>query len=144
MRRLSVLPVQLLSGFAALLSASAQSPTPPPLLARPSPETRPSAIVTLTGDDRWKLAISHPTPEYPAEARRRHLSGKGFFQLTVSYDTGDVTSVAVLTSTGHQVLDQAAVTTLRLWKFRPRTIVGVKVPITFSLSKKSSEGREKT
>jgi TonB family protein len=144
MRRLSLLPVQLLSGFAAVLSASAQAPTPPPLLARPSPATRPSAVVTLTGDDRWKFAISHPKPEYPAEARRRHLSGKGIFQLTVSYDTGDVTSVAVLTSTGYQILDRAAVNTLGLWKFRPRTIVGMKVPITFSLSKKSSEGSEKT
>jgi TonB family protein len=122
---------------------SAAAQTPPPMLARPSPEVRPTATVTLMGEDRWKLAISHPTPEYPLEARRRHFAGAGVFELSISEDTGEVSSVKVVTSTGYPVLDRAAVKTLKLWKFRPHSVIRVKLPITFSLHK-SSSGAKKT
>jgi protein TonB len=122
-------------GFGISISAVAQSPAPPPLLARP-PEPR-VAKITLTGEERWKIALSHPKPEYPPDARRRHLSGKGTFHLHVSYETGDVTSVEILTGTGHRILDNAAVDALRRWKFRPHSVIGMKVPITFSISSKS-------
>ena len=83
------------------------------------------------------MALSHPTPQYPIDARRRHLGGKGLFHVTVSYETGEVTSVAVESSTGYKVLDDAAVQALRKWKFRPHRITGMKIPITFSVPKKT-------
>jgi len=119
----------------AFTIATGQSPSPPPFLARPpEPVTH---TVTVTGAERWKDVISHPTPEYPREARRRHLTGKGFFYLHVSNETGDVTSVEVLTSTGHRILDDAAVNTLKRWRCRPHTVIGVKIPINFSISSKT-------
>jgi outer membrane biosynthesis protein TonB len=96
-------------GFAIACSLSAEAQTPPPLLARlPEPVT---PTVTVTGDEAWKIAISHPTPRYPTEARRRHITGKGVYYLHVSYQTGDVTSVEVLTSAGHRILDDSALAT---------------------------------
>src|SRR5438874_7700922 len=119
-----------LVGFAIAFSLTARAQTPPPLLERlPDP---PTHSVTVTGEERWKVAISHPTPKYPSEARRRHITGKGFFHLHVSRETGDVTSVEILESTGHRILDDAAVETLKRWKFRPHTVIGIKVPINFS------------
>ena len=114
--------------FAILCSAAAQSPTPPPLLARP-----PKAYLSQTREqaERSGIVVSHPKPEYPPDARLHHLAGKGLFHIAVSYETGEVSSVAVESSTGHEILDDAAVQTLKRWKFRPHTIVGLKVPITF-------------
>jgi outer membrane biosynthesis protein TonB len=89
---------------ALALSVSARAQTPPPLLARP-PES-PTHTVTLTGEERWKHAIAHPTPRYPIEARRQHITGKGFYHLHVSSETGEVTSVEILKSAGHRVLDR--------------------------------------
>jgi len=132
---------QLLSVGSTVLAGSTQAQTPPPLLARPSPEVTPS--VTVKGEDCWKFAISHPAPEYPIEARRRHLSGVGVFELQLE-DSGEVRAVTVISSTGYSILDRAAVRALKCWKFRPHVFSRVKLPITFSLRKKSSESKEKT
>jgi len=124
-----------LVGLAITFCLTAQAQTPPPMLARPpEPVTH---TVTLTGEERWKVAVSHPTPKYPAEARRGHITGKSLFHLHVSYATGDVTSVEILTSTGHPILDKAAVDTLKRWKFRPHSVIGVKVPVAFGISSKT-------
>ena len=119
--------------IAALPRGDAQ--TPPPLLARPPKP--PVATITCEGEECWKFAIAHPTPKYPLEARRRHVPGKGFYHLHVSYETGEVTSVEILKSTGHRILDDSALTTLKQWKFRVHTMIGVKVPITFSMPSKT-------
>jgi protein TonB len=124
-----------LVGLTIAFLPPAYAQTPPPLLERPpEPITH---TVTVTGEQNWKVAISHPKPQYPVEARRNHITGKGIFHLNVSYETGDVTSVEILTSTGHRILDDAAVATLKRWKFRPHSLIGMKIPITFSISSKT-------
>ena len=131
MRRLDYVAIQLLSSLALVLPAAAQSPSPPPLLARPSPEIRPTAV--LTGDQVWKFTISHPTPDYPIQARRRHLTRTGIYELRVE-DSGEVSAVTVVSSAGYPILDQAAIKGLKRWRFRPHTtLVCAKVPITFSM-----------
>jgi TonB family protein len=101
-----------------MASACVGAQTPPPLLARP-PE-RP--IVPLSDEQARKATISAPQPDYPIEARRRHLTGRGIFQLTVSEYTGEVVSVDILTSTGHPILDRSCVKTFKMWKFRPHIV----------------------
>jgi TonB family protein len=124
----------VLAGFAIPLSSTIEAQTPPPLLARP---VTPTAVVTATIDDASKVAVFHPTPLYPAAARQHHITGKGVFHVHVSYETGDVTSIEIVTSTGHRLLDDSVVATFKRWKFRPHTVIGVKVPITFSMSAKT-------
>jgi periplasmic protein TonB len=64
--------------------------------------------------DSWRLKIERiGNLNYPAEARARKLYGK--LQLTVAIKSdGEVESVEINRSSGHKVLDQAAVRIVRL------------------------------
>lgn len=81
--------------------------------------------------------LSHPAPDYPVEARKKHLTGKGIYLLDVDTTTGSVTTVTVVQSAGALILDNAAIRALRRWKFRSHSPVEVEVPITFSMSEKA-------
>ena len=80
------------------------------------------------------LALSAPRPEYPYEARRQRLTGSGVAVLLVDSASGAVTSVSILRSTGSAVLDNAAISGFRRWRFKPGTISKVNAPITFTLT----------
>ncbi len=75
-------------------------------------------------------ALYAPRPEYPLAARQRHWTGAGLFACNIRPE-GTVTSVDVLRSTGHQMLDQAAITALRQWRFQQGNVKLVKVPLSF-------------
>ena len=79
----------------------------------------------------------HPTPKYPLAARREYLTGAGSFFLEIDTNSGAVTHVTVSKSTGHTILDQAAISALRKWRFAPHSAVEVSVPITFSMDSRS-------
>src|SRR5438552_135096 len=71
-------------------------------------------------------------PDYPYAARDQHLEGSGLYRLNVKPD-GTVASVTVLKSTGHRLLDDAAVDAFRQLHFRPGALHAVKLPINFTL-----------
>ena len=71
-------------------------------------------------------------PEYPREARDNGLTGKGVAIIKVDPATGQVTSVSMVKSTGHDVLDNAVLRALRQWRFRPRGITTFEIPIQFT------------
>jgi TonB family protein len=71
-------------------------------------------------------------PAYPYAARDQHLEGSGLYRLNVKPD-GTVASVAVLKSSGHRILDEAAVDAFRQWRFKPGALHAVKLPINFTL-----------
>ena len=71
-----------------------------------------------------------PRPEYPLAARKRHWTGAGVFACNIR-SNGTVASVDVLRSTGHQMLDQAAITALRQWRFQSGETKLIKVPLGF-------------
>jgi TonB family protein len=75
-------------------------------------------------------ALYAPRPEYPFAARKRHWTGAGIFACNIC-PHGTVASVDVLRSTGHQMLDQAAITAFRQWRFQPGDMKLVKIPINF-------------
>ena len=64
------------------------------------------------------LVLVKVFPDYPYAARDRHLEGSGLYRLNVKAD-GTVSSVTVLKSTGHSLLDQSAIHAYRQWRFRP-------------------------
>ena len=80
------------------------------------------------------FAISAPRPEYPYEARRQRATGSGVALLTVDPTTGSVSDVRMLRSTGNLVLDNATISSLRRWRFRPGTVSIVQTPITYTLT----------
>jgi TonB family protein len=78
-------------------------------------------------------ALYAPPPQYPFVARARHWTGAGLFACNVRPD-GTVASVHVLRSTGHDELDEAAISALRRWKFRPGDLHVIRIPMTFTIS----------
>ena len=79
------------------------------------------------------LMIAAPEPEYPIEARRRYIEGTGTYYVWIRCETGVVTRVDIVHSTGSKLLDDAAVKSLWQWRARPNAISRIRVPITFSL-----------
>jgi TonB family protein len=77
-------------------------------------------------------ALYAPRPDYPIQSRQRHLTGSGLFALHITPD-GNVERVEVLKSIGYPILDQAAIAAFRQWRFRPRSISLVRVPIRYSI-----------
>jgi TonB family protein len=71
-------------------------------------------------------------PAYPREARDKGLTGKGVAVVKVDPATGHVTSVSMVKSTGHGILDNAALRAFRQWRFKPRSIMTVEIPIQFT------------
>jgi TonB family protein len=73
-----------------------------------------------------------PPPKYPFAARARHLTGAGVFACNLRQD-GTVASVDIVKSTGHDSLDDAAISALRRWKFKPGGAHVVRVPLAFTI-----------
>lgn len=80
-----------------------------------------------------------PVPDYPWSARRRGVEGRVVLRLEVGAD-GRPTGVELVHGSGHDVLDQAAITTAWHWRLRPAMAGGVAVagrvvvPIVFKLT----------
>lgn len=82
-----------------------------------------------------RYVVYSPYPKYPYVARAERLEGAGIFRLLFNMQTGAVSTVQVIQSTGHKVLDKTAVETLQKWKFRtPLPFRGVNVPVRFELT----------
>jgi protein TonB len=79
-------------------------------------------------------AISAPRPEYPYEARRSKITGSGVCVMTVDSASGAVTGATMAQSTGNPILDNAATSAFRRWRFKPGTVSKVRTPITFTMS----------
>ena len=79
-------------------------------------------------------AISAPRPEYPYEARRSKITGSGVCVMTIDTASGAVTSATMAQSTGNPILDNAAVSAFRRWRFKPGGFSKVRTPITFTMS----------
>jgi protein TonB len=74
-------------------------------------------------------AAGNPKPSYPAEARQRGIEGHVVLRVSVDAN-GAATTVSVLSSSGHESLDDAALAAVRRWRFVPATRAGVAVAAT--------------
>jgi protein TonB len=92
------------------------------------------ALQRAPASELGALAIHAARPQYPYEARTRGLTGRGLVLLNVNPQTGYVTSARMLQTTGHKILDDAAVEAFRQWRFKPGTATKVKIPITFTMT----------
>jgi TonB family protein len=78
--------------------------------------------------------VSAPRPEYPYEARSRHLTGTGIAVIRVDSTTGMVVDAAMEQTIGNPILDSCAILAFRRWRFKPGTPPRVRIPITFMLT----------
>jgi TonB family protein len=74
-----------------------------------------------------------PRPNYPSIARKQHLEGSGVAEIRIKPD-GSVQSVRMLQTTGQKALDEAAIEGFGRWRFRPRGISLVRIPIQFRMA----------
>ena len=80
----------------------------------------------------------NPKPVYPQEARARGYKGKVLLRVEV-LPNGRVRQIEIKKSSGYEILDQSALSTVREWKFIPAQKGGVAVsawlniPIKFDL-----------
>jgi TonB family protein len=83
-------------------------------------------------------AIYTPRPVYRPEWAKQGLAGKGVVLVTIDQQTGKVTGVRMLQSTGNKQLDGAALEAYSQWRFQPGTGSQVKIPIEFASRPKPS------
>jgi len=109
--------------------------TPPP---RPSPGAQqkftPIKAAALSMSQAKALAVYNPRPPYPYEARAHKIMGSGVITVDVDPASGNVTNASVTQSIGNSILDDAAVSTFRRWRFRPGSVSKVRIPITFTMT----------
>lgn len=72
-------------------------------------------------------------PEFPAEAQAQRLEGSGIFVLHLQHSNGRVRAVEVQKSTGHKILDDAAIAKFMALQFNPQTVATVKIPVEFKM-----------
>ena len=103
---------------------------------RPRKKVRPASLVrgaTVSLRSVKAMATYAPRPVYPYQARRLQITGSGTAMLTIDPASGNVTDVLMLRSCGNAILDMATLDALRRWRFKPRTVVRIQVPITYTL-----------
>ena len=109
--------------------------TPPP---RPPPTAQqkftPIKAQAMTMSKAKALAVNAPRPQYPYEARSRKITGSGVCVVQVDAASGNVTGGSMTQSTGSPILDNAALSAFRQWRFRPGTVSQVRIPITFTMT----------
>lgn len=116
---------------------SAKPPSPEPATAAVAAAPSPAGAVTPPRFDAAYL--DNPAPAYPAIARRTGEQGRVLLRVLVS-PAGTAESVEVRTSSGSQRLDNAALETVRRWRFVSARQGGeavaawVLVPISFTLA----------
>ena len=80
----------------------------------------------------------NPKPPYPEEARKNGMEGEVLLRVEVLAD-GQVGGIEVKRSSGHEILDRSALSTVKQWKFIPANrgngsiACWVNIPIKFHL-----------
>ena len=80
----------------------------------------------------------NPRPQYPKVARRRGYQGTVLLDVLVDQE-GRVADLKVLRSSGHKILDKAAMRSVKTWLFEPgmrgdeRVAMWVIIPVRFQL-----------
>lgn len=121
---------------------------PPPRSAAPAPippaeqqvaaMTPPLAAASVVPPQPIPGLASNRKPDYPLAARMRGQQGRVVLRVEVSA-AGAPLSVKILSTSGHVILDKAALAAVEEWRFQPATkggspVVGAyDVPINFRL-----------
>lgn len=106
------------SSAPATLSTTTSEAAPVAASAAPHPVAAPPAHEPVTPARFDAAYLRNPAPPYPSAARRMNEEGKVVLSVRVS-PQGSAEQVEVKTSSGSIRLDEAAINTVRNWKFVP-------------------------
>lgn len=111
----------------------------PVAVAPPSPAPLQPASEPVIEPPRYHAAyLSNPPPAYPLAARRRGIEGTVLVRAEISAG-GECQRAELKKTSGHEMLDQAALEAVKKWRFVPAkrgsqaVVAWVEVPITFKL-----------
>lgn len=114
----------------------------PVAVAPPSPPTpapaQPAAEPVIEPPRYNAAYLSNPPPAYPLAARRRGVEGTVLVRAEISAG-GECQRAELKKTSGHEMLDQAALEAVKKWRFVPAkrgsqaVVAWVEVPITFKL-----------
>lgn len=130
---------------AASVPAQAQpvEASPAPRVATTS-EPAPSPPIAVTPPDLRAAYLSNPRPPYPLAARRLGLEGRVTLRAEIM-ENGNCGRISVAQSSGHDVLDQAALQAVKQWRFVPAQRGGetvsawAEIPISFRLRESATD-----
>ena len=88
----------------------------------------------LSDEELTRYATVSPGAGYPEQAQKTNATGSGLYELRIDKG-GRVTAVAIVKSSGNAVLDKAATTTFRKWRFKPGIFRSVRIPVSWSVNK---------
>jgi protein TonB len=78
--------------------------------------------------------LAAPGAAYPEEARKTKTTGSGLYEVQID-KAGKTSGVAIVTSSGSAVLDKAATTAFKKWRFKPGVFRSVRVPVSWSVNR---------
>ncbi len=126
--------------------AATAVPGPPAAVPAPVPAVEPSRGASVSRSGAGILVPAeprtrdNPKPEYPLPSKRRREEGVALLSVVIEPD-GSVARVSLKRTSGHPLLDEAALDVVRhRWTFEPARVGGVPIestrdqPIRFSLS----------
>lgn len=98
----------------------------------PAPPPKPTAPLRVGGAVMAARAIYEPSPQYPQIAKMAHVSGTVVLHAIIAED-GTVQQLTFIT--GPALLRQAAMETVRTWRYKPTLLDGqpTKVETTISV-----------
>jgi len=116
-------------------------------LALPLSRAQPAAsqfdtagiVFTTISGPVHNAVVYAPKPPYPTAALQQHFTGRGIYKMDL--DNGTPYDVRIVQSAGHKILDDAAVETLRTWRFQPHRLTWATIPIDFRLTKQSQRAK---
>jgi protein TonB len=125
----------------------AVNPDPPPAPEQITVASTPSAALpaapaatTVTALSREVEYLYNPPPDYPRRARRLGLEGEVLIRTRI-LPNGESDELVLAHSSGHALLDQAAMAAVRKWRFRPARrgdaliVSWVEIPVRFRLER---------
>jgi len=126
MKTAGLIAAILLSGLlrGSGMQSAVPSPTPTPTPAQESPK-QPKRIRISSGVAEGLLRHK-VDPEYPWEARQRHITGDVLLWIVID-KSGNVASIRV--EKGRPILVDAAVEAVKQWKYRPFVLHGEPVEV---------------
>lgn len=131
------IPVPVMQPVAEHAVQQAPVAVAPP--APPSPAPLQPASEPVIEPPRYHAAyLSNPPPAYPLAARRRGIEGTVLVRAEISAG-GECQRAELKKTSGHEMLDNAALEAVKKWRFVPAkrgsqaVVAWVEVPITFKL-----------
>lgn len=105
---------------------------PAPAAPDPGPQPAPAPPRPVSAGDLSASMIHAPPPRYPRESRRVREQGTVLLGVLLGAD-GNVVDITIARSSGHRRLDEAALSAVRKWRWRPTIRQGVAVQVRGSV-----------